>query len=120
MVKSKITVYKYPWNLSYKSERENWYQDREEYFSFGTILEGEKAAEFAFTITNAPTETLDEKALELVKDFHGPSVSVGDIVKVDRYIRYPGDNHTPEYYLCKSFGWEKFDEDVIELNKFLK
>jgi len=120
MLKSTITIYKYPWSpVRFLSDRENWFQERESIFSFNCLLEGEEAAEFAFHVTNCPYDMLEEEFKSIVKNFHGPSASVGDIVKVDRYMRQPGDNHVPEYYLCKSVGWEKYDDCVIELNKYL-
>ena len=120
MIKSKITCFKMPWTLNISKDRENWYSKREEYFSYNSHKTGEKAAEEAFHLTNCPIESLENKyLLKLVQKFHGPSLSVGDIVKVDRYMRQTGDNHIPEYYLCKSIGWEKFEEDIIELNKYL-
>ena len=57
MLKSKITIYRLPWKLGgFLADRENWYISREEYFAFNTILEGEEAAEYAFTITTSAYE----------------------------------------------------------------
>lgn len=120
MKKSKVTYFNLPFNgITRFEERENWFVKRHELFSFNSNLKGEKAAEQAFHITNCPVDMLEGKYKKLVKDFHGPSMSSGDIVRVDRFLRQPGDNYIPEYYLCLSIGWEKYDGDVIELNKYL-
>jgi hypothetical protein len=118
-MKSIVSVYKLPWNSSYSSDREEWYKDRESGISYLSELRGEAAAEEAFHLTNAPTEYLTESQQEMLKalDFKGPSLSVGDIVRVEQY---PKQHSTPaEYYLCKSFGWEKYEKDVIPLIKHL-
>ena len=104
----------------YLVDKENWFVERELLFSFETKKKGDKAAEEAFVITNAPEEVLTKKQKELIKGFHGPSLSTGDIVKIERKMRVSGDKHKPEYYLCKSVGWEKFDDNTIELIKYLK
>jgi len=118
-LKSKITVYRLPWNLSYRDDREEWFLDRAEGISYASPLEGEQAAEEAFHLTNAPLECLDERQQDLLGElnFKGPSLSVGDVVRVESYIK---QHSTPaEYYICKSFGWEKFDGNVIQLIKHL-
>ena len=60
--------------------------------SWGTIWEGEKAAEDAFDLTNNPSRQYERE------EFYGRqrSVSVGDVVDVDG-----------ELFLCASFGWRK-------------
>lgn len=118
---NKITLYHLPfYKHLYLINREDWFVEREMYFEFETKKKGEKAAEEAFVITNAPEEILNGRQKKLVKGFHGPSLSVGDIVKVEKKLRVSGDNHEPEYFLCKSFGWEKFEDSTIELLKYLK
>lgn len=120
MLKSKVTVYRLPWaSVSSISNRENWFTPRETYFNFNSSLVAEAAAEEAFIITNAPAEVLNSRQKRIIKNFHGPSMSVGDVVKVDRYLRQQGDTYVPEYYLCKSFGWEKYNDCNIELNKYI-
>ena len=85
---------------------------------FRTTSKGESAAEEAFHITNAPEEMLTEEQKIILKDtgFKGPSLSVGDIVKISPIVH---GSYLPEYYLCKSVGWEKFEGDVIQLLKHL-
>lgn len=123
MYKNNVTVYRRNWTAHTFKNREEWYVDRVKTISYKTELEGEAAAEEAFHLTNAPKECLTEQQNELAKqlDFHGPSLSVGDVVRVESCIRVPGDNLIPEYYLCKSFGWEKLKaEDTTMFIKFLK
>jgi hypothetical protein len=117
-MKSTITVYRIPWNASYSADREEWFKDRSFGLMYVTEQEGEKAAEEAFELTNAPQDYLSEQHQELLKalDFKGPSLSVGDIVRVEPIVR---GSSLPEYYLCKSFGWEKFEGDRIALLKHL-
>jgi hypothetical protein len=117
---NKVSVYHLPFNIGFHSDRENWFVNREFYFEFETKKENEDAAEEAFVITNAPVDILTEEQKKLIKGFHGPSLSTGDVVKIENKLRISGDNHEPAYYLCKSFGWEKFDDNVIELIKYLK
>ena len=119
MIKSTVTLYELPWTLQHLDIREDWFVDREEGIIYPSELEGEAAAEEAFHLTNAPTDYLTESQQEMMKllDFKGPSLSVGDVVKVESY---PRDNkRLPAYYLCKSFGWEKFNKDTIQLIKHL-
>jgi hypothetical protein len=113
-----ITVYHLPWGVNYQKERETWFTDRTEYISFRTKLEGEAAAEEAFHITNAPEELLTEEQKQLAENFKGPSLSVGDIVQVAPVVVGP-NCPLPEYYLCRSFGWEKFVGDTIQLLKYM-
>ena len=61
-----------------------------------TTLEGEAAAEQAFHLTNAPKEILSDGEKWMIRDYRGPCLSVGDVVKVDEVE-----------YLCASTGWEK-------------
>ena len=100
------------------NDRENWYIAREPGFSYQSRLTGEEAAEEAFHLTNAPDESLDEKQKEILKEqqFKGPSLSVGDVVRVEPIVK---GSKMPEYYLCKSFGWERYGGDVIQLLKYL-
>ena len=119
MKKSRITIYKLPWGNSFLEDRENWFQDREEGLSYDSQLSGEEAAEEAFHLTNAPEDYLEEDQKRLLQrlEFKGPSLSVGDVVRVDSYIK---KHSTPaSYYICKSFGWEKFSGDIIRLLKHL-
>lgn len=118
-MKSICTVYRLPWNEYRHELTEDWFQTRVELFRFRTDLEGEKAAEEAFHITNAPEEILTEQQKEILKEnsFKGPCLSVGDVVRVSSSSRPPGTH--PDYYLCKSQGWEKFDGKVIQLLKHL-
>lgn len=119
-MKSNITVYSLsPENGFNLKRREDWFQHREETLSYDSTLDGEKAAEEAFELTNAPLECLSESQQELYKTLNlkGPSLSVGDIVRVDPLI--PWGPKCPEYYLCKSFGWEKYSGDQIKLIMYL-
>ena len=98
-------------------ERENWYRDRFEVFEFTTSKKGTKAAQEAFVITNAPEEILTKSQKQILKEnnFKGPSLSVGDIVRISSKLT----QDLPEYYLCKSHGWEKFEGNRIQLLKHL-
>lgn len=110
---SLVTIYRLPWSPDYHKIREEWFQDRHEVFHYRSEVEGEKAAEEAFHITNAPDECLtdEQKAIIEMNDFKGPSLSVGDVVRV----KSSKSGVLPDYYLCKSFGWEKYEGDVISL-----
>ena len=113
MFKSNITVYRALWNsLVHFEDRENWHVIRGPGISYRSKLVGEEAAEEAFHITNAPEDCLEDEHKKILTEqqFKGPSLSVGDIVRVEPM---------PEYYLCKSFGWEKYEGDVIQLLKHL-
>ena len=119
MYKSNIVVYRLPWDsLRSLHDRENWYVARESGFSYRSCFSGEKAAEECFHLTNAPDDYLEEEHKEILKEhqFQGPSLSVGDIVRVEPFVK---GSKMPEYYLCKSFGWEKYRGDVIQLLKYL-
>lgn len=118
MVKSIITLYRLSWDSSINLERrEEWYLDRTEGMTYVSKLKGEEAAEEAFHLTNAPDECLEEEQKALLKqlDFRGPCLSVGDIVRVAPAV------HTgvSDYYICKSFGWEKFTGDYFKLLRHL-
>ena len=115
MIRSTVAIFRLPWSTEHHKIREDWFQDREEVFVYHSTKEGEQAAEEAFHITNAPDECLDDnqKAILKINQFKGPSLSVGDVVKVTTYPRNPDD--LPKYYLCKSFGWEEFVGDRIQL-----
>jgi hypothetical protein len=119
-MKSTVTIYRLPWGVNYSNDREEWYKDRTLGLTYLSHKEGEKAAEEAFELTNAPADYLSEEHQELLKslDFKGPSLSVGDVVRVEPYIN--SGKQLPEYYLCKSYGWEKYDKnDLIPLIKHL-
>jgi len=75
---------------------------REEGLTYKSSLDGEEAAEEAFHLTNAPEDYLDEDQKRLLKrlEFKGPSLSVGDVVRVEPIVR----TSLPEYFLCKSFN----------------
>lgn len=118
MKKSIVTIFRRPWDAGSYATREKWFQERTEALSYPSELEGEKAAEEAFHLTNAPEEYLEEAQKDLLKilDFKGPSLSVGDIVRVESVVR---GSKKPEYFLCKSIGWEKYEADPIQLLKHL-
>jgi hypothetical protein len=117
MTNSNVSIYRLSWSEDHLNVREQWFQKRQEIFQYRSALGGEQAAEEAFHITNAPEECLTEeqKAILAINQFEGPSLSVGDIVRVQSCQT----NLLPEYYLCKSFGWEKFSGNNIELLKHL-
>ena len=119
MIKSAIAIYRLPWSKSHFDVREDWYIDRQEVFLYHSDLSGEEAAEEAFHLTNAPEEILteDQKAILAQNEFKGPSLSVGDVVKITSYPRDP--SKLPDYYLCQSYGWEKFCGNPIQLLKHL-
>jgi hypothetical protein len=115
--KSLITIYQQPWESRNWDSREDWLVERLEGISYKSDLCGEAAAEQAFHLTNAPENCLNDEEKILFKslNFKGPSLSVGDVVRVEPIVR----TSLPEYYLCKSFGWEKFTGDTITLLKYL-
>jgi hypothetical protein len=119
MKKNEVTLYRLPWGMTcdYKN-RENWYQHRTSGMIYYTDLEGEKAAEEAFHLTNAPEECLSDehKKLLLEQNFKGSSLSVGDVVRVESVLR---GYCLADYYLCKSFGWEKFEGDRLKFLGYL-
>lgn len=125
MNKTLVTIFRKPWNgkpwteSSFK-ERDDWFADRYEALSYQSFQDGENAAEEAFHLTNAPEECLEESQIALLKslDFKGPSLSVGDIVKVEPFVRGFGSKQ-PQYFLCKPYGWEKYEKDPIQLLKHL-
>jgi hypothetical protein len=113
-----VTLYRLNWTTHLEwDKREDWYLTREEGMSYKSSLKGEEAAEQAFHITNAPDDCLseDEKLILKQQDFKGPSLSSGDIVKVSPIV-YSG---VSDYYMCKSFGWEKFSGDYFKLLRHL-
>lgn len=120
MKQTKVTAFHLPWTTDYHKIRDDWFKDRSEHISFDCELEGEAAAELAFHLTNAPEEMLEEDQKHLMKrlEFRGPSLSVGDIIRVAPYLQN-SNSKLPDYYLCKSSGWEKFEGNVIELLKHL-
>lgn len=119
MLKSNVTVYRLSFtNLTRFDDRENWYMARDPGFSYQSKFTGEEAAEEAFHLTNAPDDCLDDEQKEIIKEqqFKGPSMSVGDVVRVEPIVK---GSKMPDYYLCKSFGWEKYGGDIIQLLKYL-
>lgn len=69
-----------------------------------TILsekEGEDAAELIFDRTNGDR-------VGAFADYKGASLSVGDVVKIERFQR------PTQYALCLSFGWEVIDNSSFE------
>ena len=118
MNKSVVTLYRLPWGSVVDWERrEEWYAVRNEGMTYKTSLVGEDAAEEAFHLTNAPEECLSDEHKFLLKslDFKGPSLSVGDMVRVAPIVY----NGVSEYYLCKSQGWEKFHGDIFKMLRYL-
>ena len=115
-MKSKITIYRLPFGSCRVEDRENWHNTRVEGMTYISSFEGEAAAEECYHLTNAPSELLSEEQQSILNEQHfkGPSLSVGDIVRVQ-----PLTNHN-QYFLCKSFGWEKYEGNVIELLKNLQ
>lgn len=109
---STVTIYTLQTKHPSLKERENWFLEREEIGSYDSSQIGESAAEEAYKITN----NRNQQALD---NFHGPPLNIGDIVRVENRIRMSGDKQIPEYYMCKAFGWEKYDDDVIQLIKYL-
>lgn len=93
-------------------------QYRVQGLTYRSKLKGERAAEEAFTLTNAPEEYLTDEQIALLKElnFHGPALLVGDIVRVEPIIKKQRKN---EYFMCESQGWSKFKGDVIELLKHI-
>lgn len=126
MYKNSITIYKRTYTPHSFKNREEWFVERKNVLTYKTNLEGEPAAEEAFELTNAPKECLDERAQarQASLNYTGPSLSVGDVVRVESAIRVPGDNLIPDYYLCKSFGWEKLNSSetkmFVDFLKFLQ
>lgn len=120
MKRNIVTIYSLQWDAEYISKREKWFVDRSEALTYQTDHDGESAAEQAFHLTNAPEEYLtEEERLIITNNFPRslpPSVKTGDIVKVEPILR--GIN-LPDYYLCKSVDWEKFDGDRIQLIRHL-
>lgn len=114
MLKSDVTIYKLLWENTLLEDREKWFVDRHEAFSYKSKFEGEEACEEVYHLTNAPEDLLEDYQKEIIKDFKGSPLSVGDVVRVETLVK---GLKTADYYLCKSFGWEKFDGDVIQLLK---
>lgn len=80
-----------------------WELPRKELLSFESKLSGVEAADLAFHLTNAPDGALTKKELSLRGEFHGPSLSVGDVVRV---VSPDGKG---QEFLCNSIGWEARD-----------
>lgn len=122
MAISKITIFQQPLVERAKQgfhSRTEWFHNRNEVLNYKSNFIGEKAAEEAFELTNAPKEYLSEEAQKFQESlkYKGPSLSVGDIVRIEPTIR-DGKNF-PEYFMCKSFGWEKYTGDSIQLLRHL-
>lgn len=126
MYKNSVTIYRRTYTPHSFKNREEWFVERKNVLTYKTNLEGEAAAEEAFELTNAPKECLDEQSQvrQANLNYTGPSLSVGDVVRVESTIRVPGDNLIPDYYLCKSFGWEKLNSSetkmFVDFLKFLQ
>jgi hypothetical protein len=118
--KFNVTLFRLSWTTSHFEDREKWFIGRESGMSYYTDLGGEEAAEEAFHLTNAPESLLtdDQKEILSEQNFKGPSLSTGDIVRVESVVRLR-NNAFPEYYLCKSYGWEKYNDDPIQLLRHL-
>ena len=71
-------------------------------FNYQTNLDEENATEETFQLTN-------ESGLQQL-------VKTGDVIKIESIIRGAS---LPDYYLCKSTGWEKFKGDRIQLIRHL-
>lgn len=118
LTKSLVTIFRLSWGTGLDWERrEEWFLSRTEGMTYKSTLKGEEAAEEAFHITNAPEDYLtDEQKLILEEqNFKGPSLSVGDVVRVSPILR----KGNSEFYICKSIGWEKFTGDYFHLLRHL-
>jgi hypothetical protein len=73
----------------------NWDLPRRYAFTYFTDKDGERAAEEAFHITNAPFSVLNEFEKHIASQYKGHSLSVGDVVRVGDQMEY----------LCASHGW---------------
>ena len=75
----------------------------------------EKAAELAFELTNAPDECLSEAKKRMRNSifkryvFKGPSLSVGDIVRVTNC-----DTFQTKFLRCEPSGWAFISIDLDE------
>jgi hypothetical protein len=67
--------------------------------------EGIEVADEAFHIFNVPEENLSAENKEILKDYRGPSLSVGDIVEVHPLKHSESTSGTA--YLCDSIGWKQ-------------
>ena len=61
----------------------DWTLPRKHVYTYLTEAKGERAAEQAFHIFNAPECMLQEWQKFIAKGYRGPSLSVGDVVEVD-------------------------------------
>jgi hypothetical protein len=95
--------------------QEDWTLQRKLVAEYTSELFKEAAAEEAFKIFNAPEEVLDEREKDILKNYRGPSLSVGDIVEVHS----PGVSATA--YLCASTGWKTraIEPEYVEATKTL-
>jgi hypothetical protein len=76
----------------------DWSLPRRHAFTYYTDKDGERAAEQAYHITNAPESILNEfeqHIAELFRATRTMSLSVGDVVRVGDEVEY----------LCASEGW---------------
>ena len=114
---NEITIFRLNWGVGNMNDRENWYRPRQYGLMYKTNLKGKEAAEEAFVLTNAPEEVLTEEQKDILaeQNFKGPSLSVGDVVRVESVVT----RRMPQYFICKSFGWEEYDGDRFKLLKFL-
>lgn len=112
-----VTIFKAPRSSINRVNKESWYYYRESGLQFKTNSAGEQAAEEAFVLTNAPEEMLTEEQKKFLKEeqYTGPSLSVGDVVRVESVVT----RKLPSYFLCKSIGWEEYTGDRIRLLRYL-
>jgi hypothetical protein len=79
--------------------------------AYTTEFEGERAAEEAFHLMNAPVELLGSKALNILRNWRGRALSTGDVVGVRTPVK-------TQYYMCKSTGWQELAETKISNKEF--
>ena len=111
---TKIELFMQDWDqlaaegFLHRREELGWALPKEKALEFRLKKEmsPEQAAEYAFELTNAPHECLKEGQVAFLKrvGFQGPSLSVGDVVRVS-YPLLP--DSTPIRLLCKGIGWER-------------
>jgi hypothetical protein len=73
--------------------------------SYETTTPPEKIAGEAFYLTNAPEYALSKDDLKKTHTFHGPSLSIGDIVQVEH------EGKTTQH-LCQAIGWDTREIDA--------
>ena len=84
----------------------DWDLPRKPTLSYTTEVEGVRAAENAFRLLNIPPEELSAEEREIIKDFSGPSLSVGDVVEIETPH---GENHR---LLCTPEGWDQITQKI--------